>query len=312
MPPKKSKSKDTGNKRTSEKCVFYNRGYCKSREECEKHHSDKVCNDINCNEKECMSRHPNPCLFGARCTFNKRQECLYSHVTFASDDERIQALKNNFNEQFKKMETNLKHLEHELEKKDSKIKLLEENQNSLEEAMNKFQVNHKKTVDRMNQMENKLKKMDEKQGTFEKELSKPKNISSVIVAEKLNLKCDKCKFTTESENGLKVHKQRKHSKLDYPPYDCEFCDETFGTKDLLEKHLKVHSFKKVIKCGNCSFLASNNLSLNVHEGKMHSGDFECGLCGFEAEDNDNLEIHLHTCKTYTCCRTEYTYKQLVK
>ena len=121
------------------------------------------------------------------------------------------------------------------------------------------------------------------------------------VSEKKILKCDKCKFSTESETGLKVHNQRKHK-------DCEFCDETFGTKALLEKHLKIHSFKRVIKCENCSFLATNNLSLNVHEGKVHSGEFGCGLCGFEAGNLETLEMHLHTCEIYTCCRSDDTVR----
>ena len=108
MPPKKkSKSRESGNKKTSEKYVFYNRGYCKSEDDCDKHHSDKVCNDVNCDEKECLLRHPNPCLFGARCTFNRRKECLYSHVTFASsDDETFKVLKQDFNDKFKKIENN--------------------------------------------------------------------------------------------------------------------------------------------------------------------------------------------------------------
>ena len=107
-----------------------------------------------------MSRHPNPCLFVARCTFNKRKECLYSHVTFASaDDEMSQALKNNFNDQFIKMEISFKHFENELEKKDSKIKLLEENYAKLKEAMNKFQGSNKKTSDRIKEINNELKKL---------------------------------------------------------------------------------------------------------------------------------------------------------
>ena len=70
------------------------------------------------------------------------------------------------------------------------------------------------------------------------------------------------------------------------------------------KHLKINSFKRVIKCENCSFLATNNLSLNVHEGKAHSGEFGCRLWGFEAGNLETLEMHLHTCEIYTCCRSD--------
>ena len=122
-----------------------------------------------------------------------------------------------------------------------------------------------------------------------------------MLAEKQTLKCEKCKFVTDSNDGLEVHIQRKHKNLDDPPFDCEFCDKTFKNKEQLEKHLKTHSFKKVFKCENCSFLGSNELCLNVHEGKEHSEEYECGLCDFKAGSLENLETHLHTCEIYTCC-----------
>ena len=122
-----------------------------------------------------------------------------------------------------------------------------------------------------------------------------------MLAKKQTLKCEKCKFVTESNDGLEVHIQRKHKNLDDPLFDCEFCDKTFKNKEQLEKHLKTHSFKKVFKCENCSFLGSNELCLNVHEGKEHSEEYECGLCDFKAGSLENLETHLHTCEIYTCC-----------
>ena len=123
MPPKKS----NGKKKTSDMCSNYNRGYCKFRDECTKTHSDKVCDDVDCDEEICQKRHPNPCWHGFRCTYFKKKECLYSHVTFVSDDDRIKTLTSNFNTQFKKLDNSVKQLQIELEKKDSKIKHLEDN-----------------------------------------------------------------------------------------------------------------------------------------------------------------------------------------
>ena len=59
---------------------------------CLNKHPDKVCNDINCTEDQCDKRHPNPCKFGMRCKFNKKKVCSYSHVTFASSDEKTDVL----------------------------------------------------------------------------------------------------------------------------------------------------------------------------------------------------------------------------
>ena len=35
-----------------------------------------------------------------------------------------------------------------------------------------------------------------------------------------------------------------------------------------------------MKCEDCDFLANDDLSLEVHSARKHSGDFECALCGF--------------------------------
>ena len=121
------------------------------------------------------------------------------------------------------MENSVKQLQDDLKKRDVKIKLLEDNFDKLEDSINKSQGHCKKTTERIVEIDKKLKKIDEKQENLEKVITQIEEITnSNIVAEKQNLKCDECKFVTESESGLKVHKQRKHKKLDYPPYDCEF------------------------------------------------------------------------------------------
>ena len=106
---------------------------------------------------------------------------------------------------------------------------------------------------------------------------------------------------SESETGLNVHFQTKHANLEDPPYDCEFCEKSFGNATQLKSHLKTHSYAEVIKCENCSFFAKNKLSLKVHVGKEHSGDHECGLCGYAAKSNEQLITHLHTCEIFICC-----------
>ena len=55
-----------------------------------------------------------------------------------------------------------------------------------------------------------------------------------------------------------------------------------------------------MKCEDCDFLANDDLSLEVHAARKHSGNFECALCGFIAKDESNLNIHLHTCEIFQC------------
>ena len=79
----------------------------------------------------------------------------------------------------------------------------------------------------------------------------------------------------------------------------------------MESHLKEHSYRKLtFKCEDCDFLAEDKLSLEVHSGKKHSGNFECGLCGYKGEDIDSLETHIHTCETYTCKYCEITFQNI--
>ena len=60
MGPKKEQN-NSKFKIKSEKCSYYDRGYCKFGDKCDKKHPDKVCNDENCLEDNCEKRHPNPC-----------------------------------------------------------------------------------------------------------------------------------------------------------------------------------------------------------------------------------------------------------
>ena len=140
MPPKKSK--DASKNNTSTKCKFNNRGYCKLKEQCDKKHSDIVCEDLDCTEEKCEKRHPNPCKFGPRCQFNKKNECLYLHVTLASDDQQIEALKAHFNSKFTKLDNSLTKIQKELEAKNSEINLLNIKHKDLEKLVNVDQINN--------------------------------------------------------------------------------------------------------------------------------------------------------------------------
>ena len=76
------------------KCPYFDRGFCQNRDECKDKHPKKICDDENCDENLCQKRHPNPCKFGFRCKFFKKNLCLFSHVPFASNDEKTKHLIN--------------------------------------------------------------------------------------------------------------------------------------------------------------------------------------------------------------------------
>ena len=139
--------------------------------------------------------------------------------------------------------------------------------------------------------------------------------NSVRVPDNPIFKCSNCKFTTESERGLKVHIKRKHEHLEEEgfPKVCEFCDYKCFNKQSMVDHLTEHSFRNLkLKCEDCDFLSEDKLSLEVHAGKKHSGNFECALCGFSGSDLEHLETHLHTCERFTCtyCHKNTTFSNI--
>ena len=74
MAPPRKKHKD-GSRNKKEKCIHYSRGYCRNGEDCPEEHPDKVCPDADCFDDKCADRHPNPCIFGKRCNFNRKKIC---------------------------------------------------------------------------------------------------------------------------------------------------------------------------------------------------------------------------------------------
>ena len=175
MPPK------TVKKKPSEKCKFFNRGYCKNKEACENLHNDKVCDDLDCDEKNCDKRHPNPCRFGPRCQFKKRKECLYLHVTLVPNDGAIEALNLKFTNTFKK-------LEQDLEQKDLEIESLKGKMKNLEDLLseNKFK-NMRKDLEsknlQINGLETRLGQLENIHQTQRKEQEK------IIKELEKNIKC---------------------------------------------------------------------------------------------------------------------------
>ena len=67
-----------------------------------------------------------------------------------------------------------------------------------------------------------------------------------------------------------------------------------------------------VQCPNCDFKVTNDLSLEVHYERKHSGYYDCALCGYRARDEESLDTHLFTCETFTCenCDPKFVAKTL--
>ena len=82
--------------------------YCKHGDECFNKHPAKVCEDEECFGENCEKRHPNPCKFGIRCTYNRKNVCSYLHATFVPNDGKVEAFVNEINKKFDILENKLK------------------------------------------------------------------------------------------------------------------------------------------------------------------------------------------------------------
>ena len=326
MPPKKSQIKQISKKKPAEKCHFNNRGYCKSKEDCDKKHSDDICEDLECPEEECEKRHPYECTFGIRCKFNKRRECMYLHDALTSDDTKIAAIKKEFANKLVKLESSFVKIQKDLDSKNSLIELLMEKYDNFEKQYDDKQIDSlKKHIEvkdaQINGLEIKLEELDKAQQKqkkhFEKKLKDIENtLKQKLVKEKTpasifpesifpeKIKCNKCDYTTTSRQGLKIHTTKSHSKVDFVafPTACDVCEKVLENESKLREHKKnEHTYHTVkFQCNECEFMASDPHTLQVHFGINHSSTKHCGLCDDEFKNAEEVEDHLTQCKIHVC------------
>ena len=311
MGPKKDKSKEKPQTKKI-KCPNYDRGYCKYGEECFKIHPDKVCEEPDCFNDQCDKRHPNPCKFSLRCTFYRKNICLYSHVTTASGHENFNALENKFNkkftvienqangminkfekiinDKFTQFESQIGNLRNDLEIKNAQISALEIRM----EEMEKEHLNHKKKQE---------KKIKDLENACKQKFTKQK-VSEPIITEETSIQCEKCEYTTTSRQGLKIHNSKVHSKINFEefPAACDICEKVLSNTTDLKKHKKSqHTYHNVrYQCNECEFMANEVETINVHFGRKHSNKNQCGLCDKNFETSTILNEHLTQCELFMC------------
>ena len=230
------------------KCQNYDRGYCKFGEECLKIHPDKVCADPNCFSDKCEKRHPNPCKFGLRCTFKRRNICLYSHVTIVSDDQNFTALENKFNKKFTTIEDKANEMFNKFEKlTDNKFTQFESRIENLRDDLEEKNAKINALEIRMEEMEKEhmaYKKKQEKkvkdlENIYKQKFTKQK-ASEPVITEDSSIQCNKCEYKTTSRQGLKIHNAKVHSKINFEefPAACDICDTILDNEKDLRKHKK--------------------------------------------------------------------------
>ena len=95
----------------------------------------------------------------------------------------------------------------------------------------------------------------------------------------------------KTAGGCKNHQLRQHATEEEKSYSCKFCDLTFASNQLRNKHQNLMHNKR-FPCDQCSKVFSEKTRLMIHL-RIHSGEkpFVCESCGFSCSQRDNLRLH---------------------
>ena len=91
--------------------------------------------------------------------------------------------------------------------------------------------------------------------------------------------------------GCKNHQLLHHATEQERIFPCKFCDKTFASNQLRNKHENLAHVKR-FPCESCKKVFSEKTRLLIHS-RIHSGEkpYVCEDCGFSCAQKDNLRLH---------------------
>ena len=148
------------------KCVYYDKGFCKEKEQCSKEHPSANCDGQCTDKRTCPLRHRKLCKNGDHCIFSESDSCEFLH-----DTEKITEGKNvkeTIDTQIINLTSINISLENKiisLEKENSQLKtrnnILSDKINAIdEEYSNKFEEYENMMVDKMDEIQEHVSTMD--------------------------------------------------------------------------------------------------------------------------------------------------------
>ena len=161
---------------TREYCLFHKYGFCKNGDKCAEVHLKEVCNERDCQTKNCNKRHPRPCKFMSQygfCKFNSK--CSYSHKLpkmIEDQNAKIEALERKIEDQNEVI-------------KDLKIKMLENQRKEIDKLHKEINLLKSKNNEKellIQKIDSAVKNMEEKHAT---------NITTVVDDKKKSLRSAK-------------------------------------------------------------------------------------------------------------------------
>lgn len=122
--------------------------------------------------------------------------------------------------------------------------------------------------------------------------------------------CAYCQREFKRKHHLKDHVKTVHEGI--RPYQCTFCDRSFGLSKTLRVHLMGHTNERPFSCDICQKSFRQKAELNRHL-KNHSSDilFRCPICSQGKTNQKELDEHLSKHKNiegYQCskCGRKFT------
>ena len=234
-------------------CNWNKYGYCRHQELCRSLHVKEVCVSASCDSLNCMLRQPITCKYYTnynRCKFNP---CAFKHIENAGETD-IENLRKENKELLEKVDKIDKELK-ALNERESESEMIIDRLNQIEK---KFELLVKEKDDKIESLEMVIK--DTNLNVFEQE----KKISLLnkkfgVLRDKL---CDKEKEDVNDKIEPLKHSDHEIQTLDIKCEKCEFTSKN-------DAAMKTHIRSKHLTCWTCNFICDTKQERTIHNDKYY-------------------------------------------
>lgn len=282
----------------SGKCAFFDKGYCKNKDQCLNAHPLTDCQGDCEDKRTCKKRHRINCRNGEDCTWNscdflhkktsqenktgklqKLREDITNEISeydnkidkfLGSINDRIEAIDDEYSNKLQETEEKFRPLTKQTEKTKNKLETLEEKYKFLQRQINKL-VNSDQDQIEIEVGYDILEKANNQSLAGTNKSNGEENTEHIQTTEthEEEYECEICRKKFKSLNNMKKHDIKfhmKHGSNNENLYKCDQCNNMFKNKQEVPAHIIDHH----LKCKTCARTFPNTKSLNVHITAIHS------------------------------------------